>query len=119
MDDASETPAHATGGTGATSDTGDVVDSPRRVSEHAGESLMQTPLGARAHHMLWMEFGSREEFEDPGHEQRRLFSELLGTFFLVLVAAGGGLLHARGQISLTAAVVAPGLMVMAIILFLG
>jgi aquaporin Z len=38
---------------------------------------------------------------------------------LVLAAAGGGLLHAQGQISLAAAVVAPGLMVMAIILFMG
>jgi aquaporin Z len=37
----------------------------------------------------------------------------------VLVAAGGGLLHAQGQISLAAAVVAPGLMVLAIILFMG
>jgi len=44
---------------------------------------------------------------------------LLGTFALVLVAAGGGLLHAKGQISLAAAVVAPGLMVTAIILFMG
>ena len=44
---------------------------------------------------------------------------LLGTFMLVLVAAGGGLLHGKGQISLAAAVVAPGLMVMAIILFMG
>jgi aquaporin Z len=44
---------------------------------------------------------------------------LLGTFALVLAAAGGGLLHAKGQISLTAAVVAPGLTVMAIILFMG
>jgi aquaporin Z len=52
-------------------------------------------------------------------EWRRLFSELLGTFMLVLVAAGGGLLHGKGQISLAAAVVAPGLMVMAIILFMG
>ena len=52
-------------------------------------------------------------------EWRRLFSELLGTFALVLAAAGGGLLHAKGQISLAAAVVAPGLMVMAIILFMG
>ena len=34
-------------------------------------------------------------------------------------AAGGGILHAKGQISLAAAVVAPGLMVMAIILFMG
>ena len=38
---------------------------------------------------------------------------------LVLVAAGGGILHGEGQISLAAAVVAPGLMVMAIILFMG
>ena len=45
--------------------------------------------------------------------------ELLGTFALVLAAAGGGILHGKGQISLAAAVVAPGLMVMAIILFMG
>jgi aquaporin Z len=38
---------------------------------------------------------------------------------LVLVAAGGGVLHAKGQIGLPAAVVAPGLMVMAIIMFMG
>ena len=38
---------------------------------------------------------------------------------LVLVAAGGGILHGKGQISLAAAVVAPGLMVLAIILFMG
>jgi aquaporin Z len=61
------------------------------------------------------------DFQDPRQEWRRLFSELLGTFFLVLVAAGGGMM---GQafphtISRTAAVVAPGLMVMAIILFMG
>ena len=42
--------------------------------------------------------------------------EFLGTFFLVLVAAGGGILVGEGQIVLAAAVVAPGLMVMAIIL---
>jgi aquaporin Z len=73
----------------------------------------------RARHLLMLEFGSRSEFDDPRFEYRRLFSELLGTFFLVLVAAGGGLLHAEGQITLSAAVVAPGLMVMAIILFMG
>ena len=44
---------------------------------------------------------------------------MLGTFALVLVAAGGGLLHGKGQITLGPAVVAPGLMVMAIILFMG
>src|SRR4051794_39972409 len=62
-----------------------------------------------------------EDFDDPSQEWRRLFSELLGTFFLVLVAAGGGMIgHAfPDTISRTAAVVAPGLMVMAIILFMG
>ena len=66
-----------------------------------------------------LEFGDRKDFDDPRHEWRRLFSELLGTFFLVLVAAGGGILVGEGQITLAAAVVAPGLMVMAIILFMG
>jgi len=73
----------------------------------------------RTHHMLWLEFGNRQDFDDPRREWRRLFSELLGTFALVLAAAGGGLLHGKGQISLAAAVVAPGLMVTAIILFMG
>jgi aquaporin Z len=60
-------------------------------------------------------------FNDPRQEWRRLFSELLGTFLLVLVAAGGGMMgHAfPGVISRQAAVVAPALMVMAIILFMG
>src|SRR5579864_5156854 len=64
---------------------------------------------------------SMEDFEDPSQEWRRLFSELLGTFFLVLVAAGGGMMGQAfpDTISRTAAVVAPGLMVMAIILFMG
>jgi aquaporin Z len=62
-----------------------------------------------------------EDFNDPRQEWRRLFSELLGTFFLVLVAAGGGMMgHAfPGVISRQAAVVAPGLMVMGVILFMG
>ena len=65
----------------------------------------------RTHHILLLEFGDRKDFDDPRKERRRLFSELLGTFARVLAAAGGGLLHAKGQISLAAAVVAPGLMV--------
>jgi aquaporin Z len=61
------------------------------------------------------------DFNDPRQEWRRLFSELLGTFFLVLAAAGGGMMsHAfPGVISHTAAVTAPALTVMAIILFMG
>ncbi|HXJ66135.1 MAG TPA: aquaporin [Actinomycetota bacterium] len=62
-----------------------------------------------------------QDFQDPKQEWRRLFSELMGTFFLVLVAAGGGMMsHAfPGTIDRNAAVVAPGLMVFAIILFMG
>jgi aquaporin Z len=73
----------------------------------------------RAQHRWMLTFGSQREFNDPNLAYRRLFSELLGTFMLVLVAAGGGIMHAEGRITLAAAVVAPGLMVMAIILFMG
>jgi aquaporin Z len=76
-------------------------------------------LGPRTRNLLALEFGSKAQFDDPSLAWRRLFAELLGTFLLVLAAAGGGVMHAKGQISLAAAVVAPGLMVMAIILFMG
>ena len=61
------------------------------------------------------------DFEDPRQEWRRLVSELVGTFFLVLVAAGGGMMGAAfdNSIGRVAAVVAPGLMVMAMIMFMG
>ena len=61
------------------------------------------------------------DFKNPRQEWRRLFSEFTGTFFLVLVAAGGGMMSQAfpETISRTAAVVAPGLMVMGIILFMG
>lgn len=62
-----------------------------------------------------------EDFANPAGEWRRRIAEFLGTFFLVLVAAGAGMMAAAysGTISRTAAVVAPGLMVAAIILFMG
>lgn len=88
-----------------------------RLIREAGHGV--DPMGARARHLLALEFGSKAQFDDPSLEWRRLCSELLGTFLLVLVAAGGGILHAKSQISLDAAVVAPGLMVMSIILFMG
>jgi aquaporin Z len=90
-------------------------DEPVARREAPGPGL----FGTRSRQLLALEFGSQAEFDDPRLEWRRLFSELLGTFFLVLVAAGGAILHGEGQISLAAAVVAPGLMVMAIILFMG
>src|SRR5437763_1129706 len=65
--------------------------------------------------------GTYADVNDLHQEWRRLVAELLGTFFLVLAAAGGGMMgHAfPGVISHTAAVTAPALTVMAIILFLG
>src|SRR6476469_5240345 len=93
------------------------------VDEAGGPSAERVdPPAEREHrlqHRLMLEFGLRQEWGDPKLEWRRLFSELFGTFLLVFVAAGGGLLHAQGQISLAAAVVAPGLMRMAIILCMG
>jgi aquaporin Z len=64
----------------------------------------------------------RFDFWDTTYEWRRVFSELFGTFLLVLVAAGGGMVNARfggHAISSSVLVVAPGLMVLAIILFMG
>jgi aquaporin Z len=71
--------------------------------------------------LLALEFPSMLEFEDPALEWRRLFSELLGTFLLVLAGAGAGVVDAvsHGTISRAAAVTAPGLTVIAIILFMG
>jgi len=62
------------------------------------------------------------DFTDPTYEWRRLFAETIGTFFLVLVAVGGGMVNARfggGAIPVSAQVTAPGLMVGAIILSMG
>ncbi len=61
------------------------------------------------------------QFRDPSHEVKRLFSEFFGTFFLVLVAAGAPTVSAAGAgtIGRSAAVTAPGLMVLSIILFMG
>ena len=61
------------------------------------------------------------DLDDPVAEARRLLSEVFGTFLLVLVAGGAVVVGAisHGAISRPAAVTAPGLMVMAIILSMG
>jgi aquaporin Z len=83
---------------------------------------------ARGNQALLRSFGTpnsmlREfDFWDERYEGRRLFSELLGTFFLVLVAVGGGMVNARfggSAVPYGALVVSPALMVGAIILFMG
>ena len=64
---------------------------------------------------------SAHDFFDSSLEWRRVFAETWGTFLLVLVAAGGGVVAAMsgGRVTLGMMVVAPGLMVMAIIYFMG
>jgi len=76
---------------------------------------------AKRRALLAVEFPGLEDFDDPRLEWRRLFSELFGTFLLVLVAAGAAVVGAisHGAISRPAAITAPGLMVMAIIFFMG
>src|ERR1035437_5082177 len=61
------------------------------------------------------------DFDDLSNEWRRLFAEVLGTFLLVLAAAGGPALSAysHGAVSRVAYVSAPGLMVIAVILSIG
>ena len=85
----------------------DHVDGPVRARAVA-ELLEREPVWAR-------------DFNDLSVEWRRLFSELFGTFLLVLAGAGAGVIDAasHGQISRGAAVVAPALTVLAVILFMG
>ena len=61
------------------------------------------------------------DFLNRALEGRRIFAEGWGTFLLVVVAAGARVVgaHSAGAITLAMAVVAPGLMVMAIIYFMG
>ena len=64
---------------------------------------------------------STPDFLDRELEWRRIFAESWGTFLLVVVAAGGAVVAERGGNSPAPAgmVVAPGLMVMAAIYFMG
>ena len=61
------------------------------------------------------------DFLASANEWRRLFAETWGTFLLVAASAGAGVVGAQGGgvITLEMKVVAPGLMVMAIIYFMG
>jgi len=80
-------------------------------TQQAGSTLEQRMLRASA----------PPDFLDSAHERRRLFSEAWGTFLLVVVAAGAGVVGALsgGVITLSMKVAAPGMMVMAIIYFMG
>jgi aquaporin Z len=82
------------------------------VLQHAGVNSLGRPNS----------FTRQFDFWDDRYEGRRLFSELFGTFLLVLVAVGGGMVNHRfggSAVPYGALVVSPALMVMAIILFMG
>ena len=75
---------------------------------------------------LWVHLGHVPTPWNPGFdgvivEGRRLFAELIGTFFLVLVGAGSAVVGVKTHTDMgrAAQVTAPALMVMAIILFMG
>ena len=82
---------------------------------HAADRTESTPEQRMLHGPV------TPDFLDSAHEWRRLFAEGWGTFLLVVVAAGAAVIGARSgeAISLAMKVVAPGLMVMAIIYFMG
>jgi aquaporin Z len=75
------------------------------------------PTAARSQHQP----GWVGDFTDLSYEWRRLFSELFGTFFLVLAAGGAAVIQDRsaGQIGRIAEVTAPALTVLVVILFMG
>lgn len=60
-------------------------------------------------------------FDDLRYEWRRWFSEMFGTFWLVLAGAGAPTVDVAsgGQVGRVAAVAAPGLTVLVVILFMG
>jgi aquaporin Z len=62
----------------------------------------------------------KADFLHPSNRWRALFAEVWGTFLLVLVGAGAAVVaEMTGEVSKEMEVVAPGLMVMAIIYFMG
>jgi aquaporin Z len=70
--------------------------------------------------VLEIPFGTKS-LDHPVVEGRRLFAETFGTFLLVLAGAGAPVVDvfSNGAIGRQAAVTAPGLMVLAMILFMG
>jgi aquaporin Z len=91
-----------------------------QVGDHARRAL-EARRGPRVAALLEREPVWARDFNDLHYEARRLFSELFGTFLLVLAGAGAPVIDhvSGGQIGRTAAVVAPAATVLAVILFMG
>ncbi|CAG4899838.1 MULTISPECIES: aquaporin [Acidithrix] len=86
------------------------------ISSSPSANAIEGQMVFNKHRAIW-EF----DFNNLAFEWRRIAAELVGTFLLVTVAAGGSVVSAisHGAISRGADVIAPGLMVTAIILFMG
>jgi aquaporin Z len=97
--------------------TGEPAASP----EQRAAAIAHTRHGGTAAAYLDREPLWARDFTDLSYEWRRLFSELLGTFLLVLVGAGAPMVQvlSHGQIGRDAEVIAPALTVLVIILFMG
>ena len=84
---------------------------------HEGEPVLEWIARRTAKSRL-----AETQFDDASLEYRRLFSEVWGTFLLVLVAAGGGVIGATAfgsELTLPMKALAPGMMVMGVIFFMG
>jgi aquaporin Z len=97
---------------------------PKMSSRHEGTSLQMPAHVDVAIRSIGQPNAAARQFDfwDSSYEWRRLFSELFGTFLLVTVAVGGGMVNARfggNAVPGPARVVGPALMVMAVILFMG
>lgn len=91
------------------------------------ESALDSPIGSQAR-VRASSIGDVTDldqvfhnFRDPSRHPRRVLAEFVGTFLLVLAAAGAPMMNegVPGSVSHTAAAVAPGLMVMAVIMSFG
>ncbi|HEY1486275.1 MAG TPA: aquaporin [Micromonosporaceae bacterium] len=92
------------------------------MSERTSASAAGEPVLAWLANRAGKQQQAAVEFDDPRLEYRRLFSEAWGTFLLVLVAAGGGVIGATAYgagLTLAMKALAPGIMVMGIIFFMG
>lgn len=114
--------------TGPTPPDTDPRDSPGDQRPSAGGGVekdrfggLRAQRGVQVAQLLERQPRWARDFTDLSFEWRRLFSEVFGTFLLVMVGAGGAVVNGltHGGIGRVAGVTAPGLLVIAVILFMG
>src|SRR5947209_1609576 len=87
----------------------------------ASQALSPDEISRRRQDRLAIRYPLTQEFNNPAHERQRLAAECVGTFLLVIAGAGAVVVDkaTTGEIGRAASVTAPGLTVMAVILFMG